>query len=146
MWLWHTALIKALPQQHLKAQWRELSAIAGAIQKNGTPNHILVNFVLDYDYDHFISYAYYLREEMTKRKIRTMNSVWEKIVSLKPDYTILPIEKVYKEKMDFTYLTICYYNLLEKYMCGMFGNEDWNNIQSTITNFNNIILTSQIDY
>lgn len=142
MRLWHTALIKALPQQHLVAQWRELSAIAGAIQKNGTPNHVLVNFVLDYDYDHFISYAYYLREEMNRRKIRTMNSVWEKIVSLKPNYNLLSIDEVYKEKMDFMYLTICYYNLLEKYICGMFGDEDWNNIQSTFTNFNNIILTS----
>ena len=142
MRLWHIALIKALPQQHLVSQWRELSAIAGAIQKNGTPNHILVNFVLDYDYDHFISYAYYLREEMNRRKIRTMNSVWEKIVSLKPNYSLLPIDEVYKEKMDFMYLTICYYNLLEKYICGMFDNEDWNNIQSTFTNFNNIILTS----
>ena len=47
MRLWHINLIKALPQQHLVAQWRELSAIAGAIQKNGTPNHVLVNFVLD---------------------------------------------------------------------------------------------------
>lgn len=128
MRIWHTSLIKALPQQHLVSQWRELSAIAGAIQKNGTPNHVLVNFVLDYDYDHFISYAYYLREEMTKRKIRTMNSVWDKIVSLKPDYIILPIDEVYKEKMDNVYLKICYYNLYEKYLCGMFDNEDYNNI------------------
>ena len=51
MRLWHTKLIKALPNMHLQSQWRELSAIAGAIQKNGTPNHVLVNFVLDYDYD-----------------------------------------------------------------------------------------------
>lgn len=128
MRIWHTSLIKALPQQHLVSQWRELSAIAGAIQKNGTPNHVLVNFVLDYDYDHFISYAYYLREEMTKRKIRTMNSVWDKIVSLKSDYIILPIDEVYKEKMDNVYLEICYYNLYEKYLCGMFNNEDYNNI------------------
>lgn len=120
MRIWHTSLIKVLPQAHLVSQWRELSAIAGAIQKNGTPNHILVNFVLDYDYDHFISYAYCLREEMNRRKIRTMNSVWEKIVSLKPNYTILPIEEVYKEKMDNVYLEICYYNLYEKYLCGMF--------------------------
>ena len=59
MRIWHTKLIKALPKIHLVAQWRELSAIAGAIQKNGTPNHVLVNFVLDYDYDNFISYAYF---------------------------------------------------------------------------------------
>ena len=125
MRLWHKALIKALPQQHLVSQWRELSAIAGAIQKNGTPNHVLV----------FISYAYYLREEMTKRKIRTMNSVWEKIISLKPDYTILPIEEVYKNKMDKEYFIICYYNLYEKYKCGMFGDEDWNNIMTTTSNY-----------
>ena len=120
MRIWHTKLIKALPKIHLVAQWRELSAIAGAIQKNGTPNHVLVNFVLDYDYDNFISYAYYIREEMNKRNIRTMNSVWEKIISLKPNYKIMPIEEVYKNKMNDLYLKICYYNLYEKYLCGMF--------------------------
>lgn len=121
MRLWHTKLISAIPNIHLQAQWREISAIVGAIQKNGTPNHVLVNFVLNYDYDHLIAYAYYVREEMTKRGIRTMNSVWEKIISLKPNYTILPLNEVYKEKMDKLYLKICYYNLYEKYMCGMFN-------------------------
>ena len=128
MRLWHTKLISVLPKQHLVAQWREVSAIAGAIQKNGTPNHVLVNFVLDYDYDNLISYAYYIREEMTKRGIRTMNSVWEKIVNLKPNYKLLALEDVYKEKMNNVYLEICYYNLFEKYLCGMFGSEDMQNI------------------
>ena len=76
MRLWHTKLIEVLPREQLVAQWRELSAIAGAIQKNGTPNHILVNFVLDYSFEHFVSYAYYVRKEMTKRGYRTMNNVW----------------------------------------------------------------------
>lgn len=124
MRLWHTKLIPALPREQLVAAWRELSAIAGKIQLNGTPNHVLVNFVMDYDFDHFISYAYYIRQEMTTRKYRTMNSVWEKIVSLKPDWTLLPIEEVYKNKMSDFYLTVCYYNLYEKYDCGMFDNFD----------------------
>jgi len=122
MRLWHTKLISVLPKQHLVAQWREVSAIAGAIQKNGTPNHVLVNFVLDYDYDNLISYAYYLREEMNRRGIRTMDSVWNKIISLKSDYQLLPLEDVYKDKMNDLYLKICYYNLYEKYLCGMFDN------------------------
>lgn len=130
MRLWHTALITALPREQLVAQWRELSAIAGAIQKNGTPNHILVNFVLDYDYDHFISYAYYVREEMTKRGYRTMNSVWDKIVTLKEKYKILPINEIYLAKMDKTYLNICYYNLYEKHDCGGVSNECWNKIEN----------------
>ena len=124
MRLWHTSLISVLPREHLVAQWRELSAIAGKIQTSGTPNHVLVNFVTDYDFDHFISYAYYIRQEMTARKYRTMNSVWEKIVSLKPDWILLPIEEVYKNKMNDFYLTVCFYNLYEKYDCGMFDNFD----------------------
>ena len=124
MRLWHTSLIKVLPREQIVAQWRELSAIAGAIQKNGTPNHILVNFVLDYNFDHLISYAYYVREDMTRRGYRTMNSVWDKIVSLKHNWTLLPLEEVYKNKMNDFYLTVCYYNLYEKYDCGMFDNFD----------------------
>ena len=124
MRLWHTNLISALPREQLVAQWRELSAIAGKIQLNGTPNHVLVNFVTDYDFDHFISYAYYIRQEMTARKYRTMNSVWDKIVSLKPYWTLLPLEEVYKNKMSDFYLTVCYYNLYEKYDCGMFDDFD----------------------
>lgn len=134
MRLWHCKLIKVLPQAHLVAQWRELSAIAGAIEKNGTPNHVLVNFVLDYDYDNFISYAYYLREEMTSRGIRTMSTVWDKIVKLKPEWTLLPLDKIYEQKMDDLYLKICYYNLYEKYLCGMF--DDISSINEVVKHIN----------
>lgn len=128
MRLWHIDLISVLPREQLVAQWRELSAIAGAIQKKGTPNHILVNFVLDYDYDNFISYAAEVREEMTKRGYRTMNSVWEKITNLKANWIKLPHNEIYKEKMNNIYLEICYYNLYEKYLCGGIEEKDWNNI------------------
>lgn len=114
MRLWHTSLFDILPKQQLVAQWRECSAIAGSIQKKGTPNHMLVNFVIDYPFDHFISYAYYLRQAMIRRGYRTMDSVWNKIVSLKPDYTLLPLEEVYTDEMDDFYLKACLWNLMEK--------------------------------
>ena len=134
MRLWHKSLIPVLPKEQLVAQWRELSAIAGAIQKNGTPNHILVNFVTEYSYDNFISYAYYIRKEMTKRGYRTTDKVWYKITSLDEDGDILPIDEVYKNKMDTDYLTICYYNLYEKALCGGISTEDWKNICFKILN------------
>ena len=134
--LWHRNFIKVLPREQLVAAWRELSAIAGAIQKNGTPHHLLVNFVLDYDYDHFISYAYYVRQEMTSRGYRTMDSVWNKIVALKPNYTLLPFTKIYEEKMNLTYINICYFNLLEKWICGGISNEDWNKIDKLYSMYN----------
>lgn len=125
MRIWHKDLISVLPREQLVAQWRELSAIAGSIQKKGTPNHILVNFVLDYDFNHFISYAAELRKEMTNRSYRTTNAVWNKIVNLKPDWTEIPFEDIYKEKMNDEYLKICYYNLYEKHLCGGIGNNEW---------------------
>lgn len=118
MRLWHISLFDTLPREQLVAAWRELSAIAGSIQKKGTPNHMLVNFVLDYPFDHFISYAYYLRQEMTRRGYRTMDSVWNKIVSLKPGYNLIPLAEVYKKKMDEFYLKVCLWNLIEKVNCG----------------------------
>ena len=136
MRLWSTQLISVLPKDQLVAQWRELSAIAGAIKKNGTPNHLLVNFVMDYGWNHFISYAHYVRSEMTSRGYRTMNSVWNKITSLADnDYNILPLEEVYKEKMDDVYLLICYHNLLEKALCGGIEKEDWDKIQKVVSDY-----------
>jgi len=130
MRLWHTKLIEVLPREQLVAAWRELSAIAGAIQKNGTPNHLLVNFVLNYDYNHSISYAYYIRKEMTHRGYRTMNSVWDKIVALKPNWGLLRLADVYLEKMNNTYLEICCWNLYEKYLCGGISEEDMKKIEN----------------
>ena len=118
MRLWHKDLIHVLPREQLVAQWRECSAIAGAIIKNGTPNHLLVNFVNEYSYDHFISYSYYIRKEMNKRGYRTIDSVWQKIVSLKPDYMLIDFQDIYSAKMNDMYKIICYYNLYEKYTCG----------------------------
>lgn len=63
-----------------------------------------------------------------------MNSVWEKITNLKENYTILPIEEVYKKKMDKLYLKICYYNLFEKYICDMFSEEEYKPIKEVIDN------------
>ena len=132
MRLWHKELIPVLPRQQLLSQWRECCCIAREVAINGTPNHILVNFVMDYSFDHFISYAYYVREEMTSRGYKTMDKVWNKIVSVAENnnFHILPFEEVYSKKMDELYLTICYYNLLEKYLCSGIEFKDWTNIQN----------------
>lgn len=129
MRLWHVKLISVFPREQLVGQWRECSALASNIQKKGDPNHILCNFIMDYDFDHFISYCYYVRAEMTKRGYRTIDSVWNKIVALKPHYSILSLDEVYKEKMDQEYYTICFYNLEEKYLCGGIKQEEWNKIK-----------------
>jgi len=129
MRLWHKDMLAVLPREQLVAQWRELSAIAGNILTKGTPNHILVNKVMDYDLDHFIAYATLVRDEMSRRKYRTMDSVWKKIISVKPDYQPVSYNDLFADWMNYTYWMICYYNLKEKWMCGGISSEDWHNIE-----------------
>ena len=130
MRMWHKNLLLVLPREQLVAQWRELSAIAGNIKTKGTPNHILVNKVMNYPWNHFITYAAAVRAEMTRRGYRTMDNVWNKITSVaNNDYNILPLNEIYNEWMNDTYMTICYYNLKEKWLCGGIKNEDWDKIE-----------------
>ena len=130
MRMWHKNMIYVLPREQLVAQWRELSAIASNIKNKGTPNHILVNKIMNYPMNHFITYAAAVRAEMARRGYRTMNSVWDKITSVVDgDFQILPINEIYKEWMNNLYWTICYYNLKEKWMCGGINNTDWQKIE-----------------
>ena len=78
MRLWHKQLISVLPRQQLVAQWRECSSIVGNILTKGTPNHILVNKIMDYPIDHFITYAALVRGEMTNRGYHP-DPVWSNI-------------------------------------------------------------------
>lgn len=126
--LWDKYLIDVLPREQLVSQWRECSALASNIVAKGTPNHILCNFIMDYDFDHFITYAKYIRGEMTRRGYRTMDSVWNKIVALKPDWKEVSFQNLYKNKMNHEYFEICYWNLREKWLCGGF-NKEMDNIE-----------------
>lgn len=128
MRLWHWQLIDILPREQLVAQWREVSSIVGSIQLKGTPNHVLVNEVLNYDYDHLISYAYYVRSEMTRRGYKTMDKVWIKITSLKPNWQLIEKEDLFPNWHNERYLRQCYYNLEEKYDRGGIKEEDYNKI------------------
>lgn len=126
MRIWHWALIEALPKQQLVAQWRELSAIASNIKTKGYPNHILVDKIVGYSFNHFISYASYVRVEMTKRGYKTMDRVWQNIISVaNGDYNILPKEELFPNWHNHRYLAQCYYNLEEKYDCGGISQEDF---------------------
>lgn len=133
MRIWHKKLIPYLPREQLVAQWRELSAIAGNILTKNTPNHILVNKVMEYSFNNFITYAAAIREEMTKRGYHTMDSVWKKITSIaNNDYNILPLEEVFNGWHNDRYLIQCMCNLEEKYDCGAIDEKHWNKILSFV--------------
>jgi uncharacterized protein (TIGR02328 family) len=131
MRIWHKYLISALPREQLVAQWRELSAIAGNLSTKGTPNHILVNKVLDYPRDHFVSYAHYIRAEMTRRGYRTMESVWCKILDTNDGaFELVSVEDLFPGWHNARYLAQCKSNLEEKYDCGGISKEDYYKIEA----------------
>ena len=126
MRIWHRELISVLPREQLVAQWRECSAIAGAIQKNGTPNHILVNYVTK-DLNSFVAYSAAVRAEMTRRGYKTMDKVWEKIAAVAADsfWQLLEFDDIFPDYHTDSYLRQCWYNLEEKYDRDGISQDDW---------------------
>lgn len=133
MRLWHRELISVLPREQLVAQWRECSAIAGAIQKNGTPNHVLVNYVTE-DLNSFVAYSAAVRAEMTRRGYKTMDKVWEKIVAVaeNENWKNLSFDDIFPLHHTNRYFLQCYYNLQEKYDRGGVLEDDWLRIVATL--------------
>ena len=129
MRLWSKQLIHVLPRQQLLGQWKECSAITGNILTKGTPNHILVNKIMNYPIDHFITFTARVHGEMTMRGYRTTKTVWDKIEKLNPNWETIPFEKLYYYWMDDEYFKICYYNLKEKYMCDSIQDSEWRPIE-----------------
>lgn len=143
--LWHKALICCLPKQQLLAQWRECCAIAKTLAVNGTPNHILVNKVLDYPISMFGAYTNLVLEEIKNRgyivKDASLSTFYTNISSAHLsidinknkieetksifDYTI---EEIFPEWHDNRYLRQCLYNLEEKAMCKGISMEEWGKI------------------
>ena len=62
MRLWHYKLIKYLPRQQLVAQWRELNSIFAK-----QDNHILINYLYEYDKNDLINYTHLVLEEFSSR-------------------------------------------------------------------------------
>lgn len=141
MRLWHKDLIPVLPRKQLLAQWRECCAIAGKIAKTGSPNHILVNKVLEHSQLHFIEYAERIIDEMKKRSYRVSGETYARFldnIRLGRDYFyngIMINKNIYPDWMNERYLTQCYYNLQEKYDCGGISDEEWKPIQEFYHNF-----------
>lgn len=146
MRLWHKDLIKVLPRKQLLAQWRELCAIASNIANKGTPNHALVNKVLDYSWIHFNTYTNLVIQEMQKRGYKISKNSYLKFCensskarehfNNRPDNVCIKnLNDLYNGWHNKTYYMQCYYNLEEKKDCGLISNDEFNKILSNTIKF-----------
>ena len=120
MRLWHYDLIDVLPRQQLLGQWRELNSIFKLQNK-----HILINYIYNYNKQHLHDYSIIIETEMLKRNYKVNLDNFDKCFGTKRDYTGLKFKEHNNE-----YLTICYYNLKEKYLCGGITEKEWQTIDN----------------
>lgn len=136
MRLWHYKLLPYLDDFHIVAQWRELLAIKGAIDKNGTPNHRLVNKVLDYPLSEFKGYCVRVVQELDKRNIKYIHSkkleIWNWHCDLFAKEDFIFRKGIYDKWHNSRYLIQCYYNLEEKYDCGIVSEKAFNQIKNFV--------------
>ena len=137
MRLWHKDLISVLPDKQLLGQWCECCAIASNIANKGTPNHILVNKIMNYPIEHFHYYGFLVCIEMKNRGFKCDFNNFEKHLSNK-----LNIQRsmyialgggIFENWHNYRYLDQCYYNLQEKFDCGGISEEDWRKISLRVT-------------
>lgn len=137
MRLWHKDLIDVLPNKQLLGQLRELSAIAGAIIKCSTPNHLLVNKVLDFTHAELCEYTRIVYRELKNRNFNVKDITLNKIYNLNsldfaPD---LSVGTLYKDWHNDRYLKQCLYNLQEKMDCGGISKKEWLKIKEKFNKF-----------
>ena len=127
MRLWHKSMIEFLPDMQLKGQWRECALIADGIQKNGTPNHLLVNKVMEYPYDEFATYCGKVQAEMSKRNFAVTLKSTERVY-FKP-WRYVYDKPIFEGWHNKEYLRVCYSNLYEKHVFGVgksrITDEEW---------------------
>ena len=132
MRLWHKDLITVLPRQQLLGQWRECCLIAKNISQRGTPNHLLVNKIMNYPMEDFMAYSRVVFCEMRKRGYRPDWNNFSRhlnhlVINLKG------LSEIFLTWHNNRYLMQCYYNLQEKYDCGGITAKEWKLIQNKIT-------------
>lgn len=125
MRLWHKDLINYLPRHQLISQWRECCCIAKNIRTNGTPNHILVNKIMDYPLSHFYLYGIEVYMAMKSRGYKCDFNKFDKYFNNKEKDEIKNITQLFKDWHTERYLIQNYCNLQEKFDCGGITEKEW---------------------
>ncbi len=137
MRMWHKDLIDVLPDKQLLAQWRECCAIAVNIMKHGTPNHILVNKVMDYNKSHFYNYCCMVVNEMFNRGFNISDESRKKIYDyVNPEEmqvgSAITHDELFAGWHTERYLLQCFYNLQEKYDCDGITFNEWVKVRDKV--------------
>ena len=138
MRIWYSEMISngTLPLAQLCSQWRELVAIKRKIEKCGSPQHGLVNAILDYNIIDFKNYTRLVYDEMCRRGYKVNINLLNEITMWKCDLFNNDREPCeYKNWLEGEWLTTSLYNLQEKAICGLVPYDEWMKLYREYDNF-----------
>ena len=111
MRLWHSSLLKYLPKGQLLSQKRECDLIWKDIAAGKKTNHILINYIWEYeDYKMQLASYYYLLEKEFKNRGFNFNDKCPLLI-----YETKLTNRPFKNHHNNRYLLQNFYNLQEKY-------------------------------
>lgn len=114
MRLWHKNMIPFLCDMQLKGQWQECVLIAKDLQEKGKTNHLLINILEEYPNNDFMTYCWYVYNEMHNRGFAVTMASQQKVF-----YKHYQIQgNIFNGWHNKEYLRVCYANLFEKYKYG----------------------------
>ena len=114
MRLWAYQMIPFLCDMQLKGQWRECVLIAKDLQEKGKTNHLLINILEEYPHNDFMTYCWYVYQEMQNRGFAVTLASMRKVFNIR--YHI--DTDIFNGWHNKEYLRVCYSNLYEKYKFG----------------------------
>ena len=126
MRLWHIDLIPYLPKSQLLAQKRECDLILKDRWNGKKTNHILINYIYEYSDISFTIYYTKLCREFKARGFKFNDKY--RVVNDLLDNDLCCFNRHHNKE----YLTICYYNLKEKYIRGQkdFTKDVWEKLDN----------------
>lgn len=128
MRLWYSEMFSngSIPSAQLCSQWRELIAIKRKICLCGTPEHRLVNSVLDYNIIDFKNYTRLIYDEMCNRDYKVNINLLNEITMWKCDLFNNERQPCgYDDWLEGRWLETSIYNLQEKAIVGIVPYDEW---------------------
>ena len=111
---WATKMIPFLPDNQLRGQWRECVLIAKDLQEKGKTNHLLINILEEYPHNDFMTYCWYVYQEMQNRGFAVTLASMRKVFNIRFHIDT----DIFNGWHNKEYLRVCYSNLYEKYKFG----------------------------
>lgn len=140
MRLWHKDLIQVLPDNQLQRQWKDLVAIVENIKdsgKPGNPGDPMVNKINHYNKSHYYNFCCMVCNEMFRRGFDVSEETKAKLFEYVAEEerqvgASIPHFQLFEGWHNDRYLVQCFYNLQEKFDCGVITKEEWEKIRKAV--------------